>query len=69
MILVSHGAFKDKHTGLDCKASELVLHPERADWFVTRLRGAGGTDIVQRQLTDSEYRARVLQTFPQLAKR
>lgn len=68
MILVSHGAFKCNHTGLDCAAAELVLHPDRAAWFIERVKGAGAVDVVSRELTKTEYRERALRRFPQLMK-
>lgn len=63
MFLVSHGSFKDSRTTLITKAGELILSPARVDWFITRLEGAGCTDIVKRELSRDEHRARVRQTL------
>lgn len=63
MFLVSHGPYTDPRLGIQMPANELVIHPDRVEWFKVRLAYCGAPDIIVRELSHDEYRARVLKTL------
>lgn len=69
MYLVSHDAYTDPRLGIPMPANELVLHPNRVEWFVKRLAYCQAPNVVVRELTSAEYRERVIRALPQLAGR
>lgn len=60
MFLISHGSYIDPRLGIPMPANELVSHPDGVEWFKQRLAYCGAPDIIVRELSRAEYRARVL---------
>ena len=65
-FLLTHSAFKCRHTGLDTPAGRLVFNEGRAQLALRCWQGAGATDATLHELSATEYRDIVLARLPQL---
>lgn len=63
MTLIEFGSWYDARTKRIEPSGSMVLRPDRVEWFIKRLRGAGCDRISTCELTTEEYAARVRDTM------